>query len=218
MPSQTFFNLPAEKRDRLIEVALEEFANKDYHSASISHIVRQTGIAQGSLYQYFANKKELYLYLLNVLVETKITFLKGKTIQVEQDFFAYLNWIFEQNLAFDRTYPTLSQLGYRAFYSEPPFYDLAVEQMKQTAQEFMHQIVQNGIEQGDIDPSIDRDLAVFVVDTAIGAVRHYLPQKLGISHEKLVAKGAKSFDPQSAKAIFRDLIEILKHGLFRHQE
>lgn len=215
MPSQTFFNLPAEKRDRLIEVAIEEFANKDYHSASISHIVRQTGIAQGSLYQYFANKKELYLYLLNVLIETKITFLKGE-IQVEQDFFAYLNWVFEQNLAFDRAYPTLSQLGYRAFYSEPPFYDLALEQMKQTSQEFMHQIVQKGIEQGDIDPSIDRNLAVFIVDTAIGAVRHYLPQKLGVSREELIAKGAKSFDPQSAKAIFRDLTEILKYGLVRH--
>ena len=61
MPSQTFYNLPAKKRDRIIEVALAEFAYKDYNSASISHIVRQTGIAQGSLYQYFSNKKELYL-------------------------------------------------------------------------------------------------------------------------------------------------------------
>ena len=208
--------MPAEKRDRLIEVALEEFAYKDYHSASISHIVRQTGIAQGSLYQYFANKKEFYLYLLSLLIETKVAFLRDKAeSKARQDFFAYLNWIFEQNLAFDRAYPTLSQLGYRAFYSEPPFYDLTVEQMKQSSQEFMHQIVQKGIEQGDIDPSIDRDLAVFLVDTAIGAVRHYLPQKLGISQARLAAEGANSFDPQAAKAIFQDLVEVLKYGLVR---
>ena len=82
----------------------------------------------------------------------------------------------------------------------------------------MHQIVQQGIERGDIDPNIDRDLAVFMVDTAIGAVRHYLPRKLGVSQEQLVAKGAKSFNPQSAKEIFKDLIEILKYGLVRHQK
>ena len=66
MPSQTFFNLPTAKRERSLEVALEEFASKDYNSASISHIVRKTGIAQGSLYQYFA-KKEIFQELVEVL-------------------------------------------------------------------------------------------------------------------------------------------------------
>ena len=39
MPHQTFFNLPEEKRQTLIDCALDEFAARDYDSASISQIV-----------------------------------------------------------------------------------------------------------------------------------------------------------------------------------
>ena len=51
MPSQTFFNLSEEKREAIVKVALDEFSRFDYSSASISRIVRKTGIAKGSFYQ-----------------------------------------------------------------------------------------------------------------------------------------------------------------------
>ncbi len=62
MPSQTFFNLPKEKRDTLIKIALNEFSANEYNSASVSRIVKETGIAKGSFYQYFQDKKDLYLF------------------------------------------------------------------------------------------------------------------------------------------------------------
>ena len=51
MPTQTFWNLPSEKRDALIAIAVEEFASNDYDAASISRIVARAGIAKGSIYQ-----------------------------------------------------------------------------------------------------------------------------------------------------------------------
>lgn len=64
MPKQTFFNLPAEKRERLIERALVEFASHSYSDASLSGILADVGIAKGSLYQYFDGKLDLYRWLL----------------------------------------------------------------------------------------------------------------------------------------------------------
>ena len=64
MPSNTFLNLPDDKRERIISAALEEFANNDFRNASITRMVRSLGIAKGSVYQYFKDKKDLYLYLL----------------------------------------------------------------------------------------------------------------------------------------------------------
>jgi TetR/AcrR family transcriptional regulator len=64
MPKPTFFNLTDDKRQRLIDLAIEEFAENDYDLASISKIVAQAGIAKGSFYQYFEDKKDLYQYLL----------------------------------------------------------------------------------------------------------------------------------------------------------
>ena len=66
MPKQTFVNLPEEKRKAFIEIALDEFADNDYNSASVSKIVEKAGIAKGSVYQYFADKKDLFMYLLDV--------------------------------------------------------------------------------------------------------------------------------------------------------
>lgn len=64
MPKPTFENLPRDKRDRIVELSIEEFAARPYHAASLSRIVARAGIAKGSVYQYFENKLDLYRWLL----------------------------------------------------------------------------------------------------------------------------------------------------------
>ena len=46
MPSKTFFHLPAEKRERLLLAAEEEFARVPYAEASINRMIRAAGIPQ----------------------------------------------------------------------------------------------------------------------------------------------------------------------------
>ncbi|EXJ23510.1 Transcriptional regulator, TetR family [Alkalibacterium sp. AK22] len=64
MPSQTFFNLSEEKKERLIAGAMKEFSAKSLNDASISNIVKNSKISRGSFYQYFEDKKDLYFYLI----------------------------------------------------------------------------------------------------------------------------------------------------------
>lgn len=65
MPKRTFFNLPADKRNMLLEAAKKEFTRVPLFQASIANIVRAAGIPRGSFYQYFEDKEDLYLYLLD---------------------------------------------------------------------------------------------------------------------------------------------------------
>ena len=62
MPSKTFFHLPAEKRERLLLAAEEEFARVPYAEASINRMIRAAGIPRGSFYMYFRDKEELFHY------------------------------------------------------------------------------------------------------------------------------------------------------------
>lgn len=62
MPKQTFFNLPAEKRQRLLDAAQVEFRTYSFSEASISHIIERANISRGSFYQYFEDKADLYAY------------------------------------------------------------------------------------------------------------------------------------------------------------
>ena len=75
MPANTFLNLPDAKRNRIIEVALKEFAQNDFRNASVTRMVRILGIAKGSVYQYFKNKQDLYLYLLELAEEHRNRFI-----------------------------------------------------------------------------------------------------------------------------------------------
>ncbi|MCI2106379.1 MAG: TetR/AcrR family transcriptional regulator [Intestinimonas sp.] len=64
MPSTTFFNLPEEKRQRLLAAARSEFAHVPYPDVSINQIIRGAGIPRGSFYMYFQDKADLFRYLL----------------------------------------------------------------------------------------------------------------------------------------------------------
>jgi AcrR family transcriptional regulator len=65
MPNKTFFNLSDEKRRRIVDAALQEFAAHSFNEASINRIIKHADIPKGSFYQYFKNKEDLYLYFLD---------------------------------------------------------------------------------------------------------------------------------------------------------
>ena len=94
MPKETFFNLPKEKRENILNRAIEEFATHSYSSASISKIVRDAKISKGSLYQYFEDKKDLYLYLIQTFMDEKRRYFESLDPPDDDlDLFSYLRWM-----------------------------------------------------------------------------------------------------------------------------
>lgn len=69
MPTSTFFRLPEEKRQRLLDAAWAEFTQVRYVDASINRIIQEARIPRGSFYQYFTDKEELFYYLLGEMRE-----------------------------------------------------------------------------------------------------------------------------------------------------
>jgi AcrR family transcriptional regulator len=76
LPSKTFFNLPQEKQDRLIQAARDELSRVPLEDASINQIIKAAGIPRGSFYMYFENKTDLINYLLDDVVNNQIDFFK----------------------------------------------------------------------------------------------------------------------------------------------
>ncbi|PKN62019.1 MAG: TetR/AcrR family transcriptional regulator [Deltaproteobacteria bacterium HGW-Deltaproteobacteria-15] len=48
------------RRESIIQAAIEVFSKKDFKSASISEIAEKAGVADGTIYQYFRNKEDLF--------------------------------------------------------------------------------------------------------------------------------------------------------------
>ena len=64
MPSQTFYNLPKDKQEKIIDASKKEFSKNNFYDASINKIIKDAGISRGSFYQYFENKEDLFVYIL----------------------------------------------------------------------------------------------------------------------------------------------------------
>ncbi len=81
------------RRTQILDAATTVFAEKGFHHATIKDIARQAGIADGTIYTYFASKTEVLLAILNRLNETterEQQFAQGSEQDVRSFFRAYL--------------------------------------------------------------------------------------------------------------------------------
>lgn len=59
---------PTQRRQQILRCAADLFGEKGYHSTSISDIIRSAGIARGTFYLYFENKRALFQELVDDLL------------------------------------------------------------------------------------------------------------------------------------------------------
>ncbi|MEH7225955.1 TetR/AcrR family transcriptional regulator [Bacillus sp. JJ1566] len=87
MPKLTFFNLPEDKKQTLIEAAKKEFSSVPLSEASISNIIKSAGIPRGSFYQYFEDKEDAFFFLLGEFAKEKKTAFLAMLDKYEGDIF-----------------------------------------------------------------------------------------------------------------------------------
>ena len=64
--SDLFMRIPEEKRRRIINVAVREFAGHGFTGANVNRIARGAGISVGALYKYFPSKERLFMHIVEV--------------------------------------------------------------------------------------------------------------------------------------------------------
>ena len=65
MPTDTFYRLPAQKRERLLAAIFDELSRVPVTELSINRIVQGAYISRGSFYQYFRDRDDLIQFLLD---------------------------------------------------------------------------------------------------------------------------------------------------------
>lgn len=86
--SDAFSRLKPEKQQRILRAALKEFAQHGYVQGSTNNIVREAGIAKGTLFYYFKSKQELYNYLVEYVLDYIEKEYLVQLDHVEPDFIA----------------------------------------------------------------------------------------------------------------------------------
>jgi TetR/AcrR family transcriptional regulator len=214
MPKQTFFNLPEDKRNAILDLAIEEFAENDYKNASISRIVAQAGIAKGSFYQYFEDKQDLYLYLIDLSAQEKTRlFAEKQPPEAGMDVFSYIRWLLRTGLDFEFSNPRLAQIGYRAVYGDAPLPTETRAVIAAGAMHYFRQLVQQGVEQGVIDAEIDPDVAAFMFNVVFTNLGDFIMKQQAIVPEQLLHERGQAFSSPEIEKMFDQVLHILQCGM-----
>ncbi|MGN1434040.1 MAG: TetR family transcriptional regulator [Ruminococcus sp.] len=72
MIKKTFYNLPEEKRQRIISAVMNEFSSSATEKVSINRIIKAANISRGSFYQYFDDKVDLVEVLVKTFADVSV--------------------------------------------------------------------------------------------------------------------------------------------------
>lgn len=212
MPTDTFLNLQEQKQDLIIKTAIREFAENPYNVASISNIVRKTGIAKGSFYQYFEDKKDLYQTLIEIALQEKQNLLKTFPIpDPTVNLFSYLRWQFLINVIFEVKNPLLAQVSYRAFVEEVPFPEMTEELRRRGTTQFFKQLISQAILHDEVAVWVDPDMAAFYLETVFYQFGKYFIKRLGLNGKHPIEKVI--FDDPQAQQLLDNLMDIIEAGI-----
>jgi AcrR family transcriptional regulator len=114
-----FEKLPASERQKIIKVCIEEFGDKGYTRASTNTIVKNAGIPKGTLFYFFENKKNLFLYLVDHAVDRYVEFVEAYTEDLPPDLFDRLLYMFEVRMRFAVHAPHLYRFFFRTLLNVP---------------------------------------------------------------------------------------------------
>lgn len=161
MAKDTFLNLPEDKRHRIIDAALAEFAQHTYEMASLSRIVGNLEIAKGSMYQYFTNKQALYMYVVNHAYDYKRNYLKD-VFQASDDFFVTVSHYYQKSFLFSLEYPAHHRVISNFWESKDELLHQKILESKAVrAMDFDSMLIE-AMEKGEVNPELCREAAFFV--------------------------------------------------------
>lgn len=107
MPTVTWARLDPVRRAAVVEAAEAEFGEHGFSQGSLNAIARRGGVAKGSLFQYFADKRDLYAHIVDVASERVRSDIEGHIREMEpsRPFFEFLTDLLDAWVAYFADHP-----------------------------------------------------------------------------------------------------------------
>lgn len=107
MPTVTWSRVDPVRRAAVVEAAEAEFAAHGFSRGSLNVIARRAGVAKGSLFQYFADKRDLYAFIADVGSQRVRSYMEGRIRALDpgRPFFEFLTDLLDDWVAYFADHP-----------------------------------------------------------------------------------------------------------------
>ncbi len=132
MPKETFYRLPGEKRKRIMAAAEREFLENSFEAASINRIIKEAAIPRGSFYQYFEDKKDIFLYIVSTHKNEAFGFVESFIKDSDGDVFSFMRKAIDFMISAECSEKVE---GMKRIFSQPWVFDMIVSDTMKGKQE-----------------------------------------------------------------------------------
>lgn len=176
-----------QKRKTIAEKSLESFRENGYHGTSMNMIAKYNGMSKGGLYAYFESKEDLFIYILDTILNKKDYYLKPidkNKSAVEQLLEQWERVIFSwKNL--DRLSTKLIFEFWLESSRTSEYKEKLVENYARTESYFLD-IIKLGKESGEILPAVDAEVITQIFWSYIdGQVQFWIARNYQPSQSEL---------------------------------
>ncbi|MEW9677266.1 TetR family transcriptional regulator [Lentibacillus sp. L22] len=205
MPKATFYNLPREKRQILIQAVKKEFSRVSLHEASITNIVKAADIPRGSFYQYFYDKEDAFYYVLELYGKIQARKFISCLRQAEGDIFDTATVIYQSMLENFQTREN------RDFFKNA-FLNMNYKMERTFTGNFSKERLKQITEIKDIINT--RNLCI----SDKSDLFHIIQILIAVIFHNLVLSFARELSYDMAMTNFLKEIDLLKHGLCKQDQ
>lgn len=132
MPKETFYRMPDEKRERIMAAAEREFLENSFEAASINRIIKEAAIPRGSFYQYFEDKKDIFLYIVSTHKNEAFGFVESFIKDSDGDVFSFMRKAIDFMISAECSEKVE---GMKRIFSQPWVFDMIVSDTMKGKQE-----------------------------------------------------------------------------------
>ncbi|MDF9408000.1 MAG: HTH-type transcriptional regulator SrpR [Pelotomaculum sp. PtaB.Bin013] len=193
MPKDTFYNLSDEKKKRIFDAAVQEFSTRRFSEASLNQIVKAAKIPWGSFYQYFNDKEDIYLYMLEEIGKDKRKNVPyTEALDPDADVFETIIQKSKESLELGRVKPEYTKIGMLMEIDNSEF----ITKLRVASAEKYMKMIERDKERGLIKPEIDSELVMNMIFT-FGLNEYF---RSGLDENRYLKK-------------LNDAIKIIKEGI-----
>jgi AcrR family transcriptional regulator len=158
---EQYEDIRQEKRELILDTALEVFATHGFHGSSISMIAKHAGIAKGLMYNYFDSKEELLKAILNKGVQDILkVFSKVVNQEITPDIFKQILELYFSQLRENNIFWRL----YFSITMQPSVMEMIEKEFESMVNPYMDMLQKYYKNQGSGQPDADALLAHAIID------------------------------------------------------
>jgi AcrR family transcriptional regulator len=219
MPTVTWARLDGQRRAAVVAAAEAEFAAHGFSRGSLNVIARRAGVAKGSLFQYFADKRDLYSFISDVASQRVRVYMEDRIRELDasRPFFEFLTDLLDVWVVYFAEHPRERALHAAASFEVDTDVRVSVRAVVHRHYlEVLRPLVQDARARGDLHRDADTDtllslllmilphlaLAPYVrgVDPVLG-LDEMSPAQPALAVRRYVAVLAAAFQPVLAHPI-----------------